>query len=96
MKSKYSFTSIQLPYSKNPIYIDKGKVGHYQLCWNLLDQTYQSKDIIDLCEKWLQTIEESVSGEPRMYVDRTLEILNNDSMEYKKSNNLQNQDNAGA
>ena len=51
MKSKYSFTSIQLPYSKNPIYIDKGKVGHYQLCWNLLDQTYQSKDITCLCEK---------------------------------------------
>ena len=37
------------------------------------------------CEKWLQTIEESVSGEPRMYVDRTLEILRNDSVEYKAS-----------
>ena len=34
------------------------------------------------CEKWLQTIEESVSGEPRMYVDRTLEILRNDSNDY--------------
>lgn len=35
------------------------------------------------CEKWLQTIEESVSGEPRMYVDRTLEILKNDSEKYQ-------------
>ena len=63
--------------------IDKGKVCHYHLCWNLLDKKYQSNDITDICEKWLQTIEESVSGEPRMYVDRTLEILRNDSEEYQ-------------
>ena len=82
-KTVRSYSTELLPYSKTPIYIDKGKVCHYHLCWNLLDKTYQSNDITEICEKWLQTIEESVSGEPRMYVDRTLEILRNDSEEYQ-------------
>lgn len=82
-KTVRSYSTELLPYSKTPIYIDKGKVCHYHLCWNLLDKKYQSNDITDICEKWLQTIEESVSGEPRMYVDRTLEILRNDSEEYQ-------------
>ena len=51
--------------------------------WNLLDNKYQSNDITMTCVKWLQTIEESVSGEPRMYVDRTLEILRKDSEVYQ-------------
>ena len=81
-KTVRSYSTKLLPYSKTPIYIDKGRVCHYHLCWNLLDNKYQSNDITMTCEKWLQTIEESVSGEPRMYVDRTLEILRNDSIDY--------------
>lgn len=91
-KTVRSFSSVQLPYSKTSIFIDKGKVCHYHLCWNLLDQTYQCNDITTLCKNWLQTIEESVSGEPRMYVDRTLEVLKSDSEEYKKRQNLEEVD----
>lgn len=47
------------------------------------------------CEKWLQTIEESVSGEPRMYVDRTLEILRNDSKEYQANPHGEDNGDAG-
>lgn len=82
-KTVRSYSTKLLPHSKTPIYIDKGKVCHYHLCWNLLDNKYQSNDITMTCEKWLQTIEESVSGEPRMYVDRTLEILRKDSEVYQ-------------
>ena len=89
-KTVRSYTNKLLPYSKSPIYIDKGKVGHYHLCWNLLDNKYQSCDITRKCEKWLQTIEESVSGEPRMYVDRTLDVLNRDSLDYQA--NIHNHD----
>lgn len=95
-KTIRSYANKLLPYSKTPIYIDKGKVGHYHLCWNLLDKKYQSNDITKICEKWLQTIEESVSGEPRMYVDRTLEILRCDSEEYKASFNEEEEDNIEA
>lgn len=95
-KTVRTYTNNHLPYSKTQIYIEKGKVGHYHLCWNLLDKKYQSCDVTGTCEKWLQTIEESVSGEPRMYVDRTLEILRNDSLEYKKDNENKDEDNAEA
>lgn len=67
------------PYSKTPIDIEKGKVAHYHLCWNTLNSGYKYEDITDKCNKWLDTIEESVSGEPRIYVDRTRKILENDA-----------------
>lgn len=72
-------SDILRPYSKTPIYIEKGKVSHYHLCWNTINNGYKYEDITDKCNKWLDTIEESVSGEPRMYVDRTREILKNDA-----------------
>lgn len=72
-------SDILRPYTKTQIYIEKGKVSHYHLCWNTLNSGYKYEDITDKCNKWLDTIEESVSGEPRMYVDRTREILKNDA-----------------
>ena len=95
-KTVRMYSTAENPYSKTPIYIDKGKVCHYHLCWNLLDRKSQSNDITELCEKWLQTIEESVSGEPRMYVDRTLDVLKNDSEAYHKQPDAQNEDNLEA
>lgn len=90
------YASAQLPYSKTPIFIDKGRVCHYHLCWNLQDKTYQSKDITEQCKQWLRLIEESVSGEPRMYVDRTEEVLDKDSKEYQERQNKRNVDDSEA
>lgn len=70
------------PYSNSPIYIDKGKVSHYHLCYNLVNDGYKSRDISDQYYEWLDAIAESVSGEPRIYIDRTKEILQNDSKWY--------------
>lgn len=67
------------PYSKTQIDIEKGKVSHYHLCWNTLNSGYKYENITDKCNKWLDTIEENVSGEPRMYVDRTRQILKSDA-----------------
>lgn len=77
-------TEILRPYTKTPVYIERGKVSHYHLCWNTLNSRYKYEDITDKCNKWLDTIEETVSGEPRMYVDRTREILSNDAKEMEK------------
>lgn len=74
-------SDILRPYTKTPIYIEKGKVSHYHLCWNTLNSGYKYENITDKCNKWLDTIEESVSGEPRMYVDRTRDVLKNDAAE---------------
>jgi hypothetical protein len=72
------------PYSNNDIYIEKGKVAHYHLCWNLLDATLAPKDITTTCNYWLDAIEETVSGTPRQYIDRTRDVLSNDCSVYKK------------
>lgn len=72
------------PYSKKEVFIEKGKVGHYHLCWNLVDTHLAAKDITPLCNSWLDSIEETVSGHPRQYIDRSREVLLNDSKEFKK------------
>lgn len=69
------------PFTKTPINIATGQVCHYHLSWNTLNGQYQYEDITDKCNKWLDTIEESVSGDPRIYVDRTRKILENDAKE---------------
>lgn len=72
------------PYSKNDVYIERGKVAHYHLCWNLLDTNLAPKDITYMCNSWLDAIEETVSGSPRQYIDRTREILRNDQQEFNR------------
>lgn len=72
-------------YSNTPIPLLKGKVSHYHLCWNLISQELYLSDITSKCNEWLDIISESVSGEPRMYIDRTKEVLNNDQKVYKKN-----------
>lgn len=66
------------PYSKKDVYIDKGKVAHYHLCWNLIDESLSPKVITPLCNAWLDAIEETVSGAPRQYIDKTREIMKSD------------------
>lgn len=80
------------PYSKSNIYIEKGKVAHYHLCWNLIDTSLAPKDITSLCSSWLDVIEETVSGNPRQYIDRTREIIGKDSLEYKKNKRRESED----
>jgi len=72
------------PFTKTPINIATGIVCHYHLSWNTLNSGYKYEDITDKCNKWLDTIEESVSGDPRIYVDRTRKILENDAKEMAK------------
>ena len=78
------YRNIKNPYNNSPIYLEKGKTSHYHLCWNLLNQTLSPEDITQICEKWLEDIAERVSGYPRIYIDRTLEVLREDSSEFKK------------
>ncbi len=76
------------PYLNSQIYLEKGKVCHHHLCWNLLKQNLSSGDITDDCKKWLENIGETVSGSPRMYIDRTIEVLESDKEQYKCDNEV--------
>ncbi len=70
------------PYSKNDIYIDKGKVAQYHLCWNLLDENLMSNDITSQCNAWLDTIGETVSGNARQYIDKTRDVMERDRQSF--------------
>lgn len=83
------------PYSKKNIYIEKGKVAHYHLCWNLVDHMLAPKDITDVCNSWLDAIEETVSGAPRQYIDRTREVIKEDKKLYGKFNTDESQNEQG-
>lgn len=78
------------PYAKTNIYIEKGKVSHYHLCWNLVDTKLAPNDITPTCNSWLDAIEETVSGAPRQYIDRTREIMKNDKDELENNENAFN------
>lgn len=68
-----------LPYTKTDIFIEKGKVSHYHLAWNMVDFDLTSeKNITDECNSLLDAIEETVSGNPRQYIDRTRKVMDND------------------
>lgn len=43
---------IEHPYIKTTVYIERGKVSHYHLCWNLINSRYKYEDITDKCNKW--------------------------------------------
>lgn len=85
---KYTATdNLSNPYSNNKIYISKGKTCHYHLCWNMINETLSFEDITPKCKDWIETIAEGVSGEPRLYIDHTLEILDEDSKSFNKEEN---------
>ena len=73
-----NYSSAANPYYESPIYIDRGKVNHYHLCWNLVNNSLSPCDITDQCYNWLEDISENVSGHPRLYIDRTKEIIKYD------------------
>lgn len=86
---KYSF--LDLPYCKQQIPIKKGKTAHYHLSWQYFKENLSTGRVSQKAEKWLLEIEENVSGTPRIYVDNTRFVIDNDkyspnSKDAKKDN----------
>lgn len=70
------------PYTNTPIYIERGRTAHYHLCWNLINQQLAPENITPQCKKWIEDIAERISGYPRIYIDRTIEILEADERKF--------------
>lgn len=71
------------PYTKTEISLKKGKTSHYHLSWHLLNKNLSSGNIKEEANKWLDKIEESVSGTPRIYVDNTRAVVENDNHKWE-------------
>ncbi len=82
------------PYVLSPIPLKNGDTTHYHLAYNLISEKRETgKDVEKTHKKiisWLEKIRGTVSGAPRIYVDKTLQVLKEDlSMlkKYKEKNN---------
>ena len=73
-------------YCKSEIPLEKGKTSHYHLAWNLVNQKYKPEDITDICNLWLDVIEEQVSGRPRVYIDNTRAVFEHDRNQKPEKN----------
>ena len=74
--------SIDCPYMISSVNLKKGKTLHYHLIWNMMKKDLSPGNITDDATKWLEKIQESVSGAPRIYIDNTIEIIKNDSEKF--------------
>ena len=74
--------SIDCPYMISSVNLKKGKTSHYHLIWNMMKKDLSPGNITDDATKWLEKIQESVSGAPRIYIDNTIEIIKNDSEKF--------------
>lgn len=82
------------PYVLSPIPLKNGNTTHYHLAYNLISEKRETGKNVDRTHKkiisWLEQISGTVSGNPRIYVDKTLQVLREDlSMfeKHKKKNN---------
>ena len=71
--------SEDIPFLCSKISLKKGKTSHYHLAWGLTSTSLSPKDIKNQALRWLSIIQEQVSGSPRIYIDNTIEMINNDS-----------------
>ncbi len=76
------YMDVTRPYTKTKVNLKRGKTSHYHLSWHLLNQDLSKGNIRKLADKWLDKIEESVSGTPRIYVDNTREVVSSDDKEW--------------
>ena len=77
--------NIDCPYMISPVNLKRGKTSHYHLIWNMMKINLSPGDITDDAIKWLEKIQESVSGAPRIYIDNTKEIIMNDQKDFLRT-----------
>ena len=70
------------PYTKTEVYLKKGITSHYHLSWHLLNKDLSAGNIKSDVDKWLDDIEEGVSGAPRIYVDNTRKVVKKDDTKW--------------
>lgn len=70
--------SYNMQYTKSLIPLKKGRTSHYHLSWQLYKRNLSKGASRSMFESWLCNIEETVSGNPRVYIDNTREVFSSD------------------
>lgn len=76
------------PYVLSPIPLKLGSTAHYHLAYNLISEKREAGKNVDTVHKkilsWLESISATVSGTPRIYMDKTIEVLTKDLSIFKE------------
>lgn len=76
------------PYVLSPVPLKNGCSTHYHLAYNLISKVRQTgKDVEathNSIQSWIEKISGTVSGTPRIYVDKTLQVLKDDLDMFEK------------
>lgn len=76
------------PYVLSPIPLKLGNTAHYHLAYNLISEKRETGKNVDTVHNkilsWLESISATVSGTPRIYMDKTIEVLTKDLSIFKE------------
>ena len=64
-----------MPIEDISIPLKKGKSKHYHIAWQKITALLQKGDITSQALDWLKDIRKTVSGNPRVYLDNTVNII---------------------
>lgn len=83
-----SGTNRRNPYVLSPIPLKSGNTTHYHMAYNLISETLSTRISVEIVNKkiisHLEEISATVSGTPRIYVDKTIEVLERDLSIFKE------------
>lgn len=66
-----------IPIDDGYVKLKNGQSKHYQVLWHKMSKDKNKGDISKEAKEWLKKLRETVSGNPRVYLDNTLEFLDN-------------------
>ena len=65
----------EMPIEDVAIPLKKGKSKHFHVAWYKVKSNLQKGDISNIAVGWLKDIRKTVSGNPRVYLDNTIDII---------------------
>ena len=81
-----AITKKYMPIEDISIPLKKGMSKHYHIAWHKLTKALQKGNISSEALDWLKSLRKTVSGNPRVYLDNTIKIIETtDNVELHKS-----------
>ena len=81
---------IEIPIADTVVPLKKGKSRHYHVSWYELNNDMQIGSIKEDAIKWLDNLRGTVSGNPRVYLDNTINVIEEEEKKDTKSIKLYN------
>ncbi|MEE0881966.1 MAG: hypothetical protein U0L65_00915 [Bacteroidales bacterium] len=67
-----------IPIEDIDIPLKKGKSKHYHIAWHKMNKKLEKGNMSKEAIEWLRNMRKTVSGNPRVYLDNTIKMINDD------------------